>query len=132
MTEFNKLYRYIDYHVAMSNGTNTCVTCETYTIMKHTPHGAWISMHHDMGGRSRGYEELKESKLLKFVVVDARIPWAHKTKELALKSFLIRKDRQLGHINRQLRNVTKAIELGKKLEISDDEILSEKSLLMFE
>jgi len=71
------------------------VDLEWYRIVRKTPKGCWI----DDCGKER------------FVLDVARRKWAYPTKELALDSWMRRKWKQIGHLERQLRGVKMALEL---------------------
>ena len=82
------LIRCEGYHYSQSYDENgrTEVYFDHYEIIKLTPCGCWI----DVWGKK------------KFVIEQARKKWAYPTKELALKSFQIRKQWQIRHLERQL------------------------------
>jgi hypothetical protein len=105
MTEY---YRYDGYKYAQ---------CDSYRVTKCTPKGVWVSL---------GYG-VKE----KFILNDARRRWAYPTKELALESFRIRKERQIMHSNDSIEKANialrkvglKAIDSQSRFHRYDDEEL---------
>jgi len=128
------LYRYIDYHsssvsidewgeaIVSTNTDNTQVQCEAYEIIRTTPKGVWIDnsrmyrlINNGASAQTTSDERFKQipAEDKRFVLLSANVPWAYDTKEAALKSFIIRKERQAGHLTRQLQGVKLAIAIAK-------------------
>jgi hypothetical protein len=91
-----KLYRYDDDHL----GAHQIILSE-FNVRRHTPKGVWIS--------SGWFGE-------KWVSLSGRKRYAYPTKEAAMDSFKIRKNKQLGHLERQLQRVKVTIDMLEKDE----------------
>ena len=83
-----------------SEGETVKVSLKRFKVVKHTPCGAWLWV---WGER-------------KFVLDRARKRLAYETKELALASFMARKERQMLILRKQLRLTIKAHQVGMDLE----------------
>lgn len=83
-------YRYDGYEYA---------SLETYDVLRRTARGAWINI----GLPFKGCEKEK------FILDGARKRWAYPTKEEALESFRIRKERQIRHCNDMIERANKAL-----------------------
>jgi hypothetical protein len=72
-----------------------------YEILRKTPKGCWIKI---------GYQTEK------FILDGARRRWAYPTKELALDSYRIRKERQIRHCNDMIQAANEGlIKMGFKI-----------------
>lgn len=83
-------YRYDGYEYAQ---------CDTYPVLRRTAKGVWINI-------GLSYPGLEKEK---FILDGARKRWAYPTKELALESFQIRKERQIRHCNDMIERANKAL-----------------------
>ena len=99
------LYRYIDRYPC-NEGDDSDIFCESYRILRHTKCGVWINA------------DCQE----RFVLNNARKKYAYPTKKEALRSFKIRKSRQLQHIIRQNDHVVNIISTLDKAENSADAV----------
>lgn len=85
------LYRY-------TNGTGDVIVLDTYPVLRVTPAGKWI----DVYGTER------------FVRDKAHKHFACETKELALASFIARKQRQIRILRAQLRGAEAALTVAQQ------------------
>ena len=91
----DRLYRFED--------RSGVVLLRHYWVRKTTPAGVWI----DMGGGT--WKDGKWKPHLKFVNLGSRKRFACPTEEEAKESFFARKDRQLGILRAQAKNVEQAV-----------------------
>ena len=80
-------YRYDGYK-------NAC--CYAFKVIRKTHCGVWIS--------TGSYHQPE-----RFILNDARRRWAYPTKEDALNSFRIRKERQIMHLNASIEKANQAL-----------------------
>ena len=73
-----------------------------YAIIKETKCGVWIC---ETYGKKR------------FINVNAKKQWACLTKELAIESFISRKNRQISILNSQLEQAKEHLKLAKDIQI---------------
>ena len=86
-----KLYRY--------HNTGNSVFLESYPVLRTTPKGVWITFF--------GKE--------KWVSLETKKRFAYETKELAWRSFLLRKNRQVSHLKRKLAEITSILSESQAL-----------------
>ena len=98
-----ELYRY--------ESASGVVYVTTLPVIKTTPAGRWV----DEDGRKR------------FIRNKGRKRYAWETLELALESFIKRKERQQGILEAQLENVKQALEVATKQK---DELLDRSRMLV--
>jgi hypothetical protein len=77
------------------------VNCYEWRVTKVTPKGVRVGW---------GMAGLMD----RFILLDARKRWAYPTKELALESFIARKERQLRILRAQVETVEKALAIVKR------------------
>lgn len=95
-------YRYENHWYSEDRGTE--IYLHEWTVDKHTPKGVWISRY----GQK------------KFVLNDARKRYAYPTIELAKKSFIARKQHQIGHLRTQLDHAERALKLMQEGKLRED------------
>lgn len=120
MEEVKRLYRY-DYDKAYFYGmANGELICYEFDVIKETPGGYWLVNHVEEDSLTRGRLTGK-----KWISKNAGKKWAHKTKEEALKAYIIRKQYQLKMVKREVDSVDLALRLGEiLLEESKNKIIS--------
>lgn len=84
------LYRY-------SNGTGDRIVLEVFPVLRHTPAGKWIDVY----------------GVQKFVLDKSHKRYACETKEMALASFIARKQRQLRILRGQLKGAEAALAVAQ-------------------
>lgn len=87
---------------------STCeVACEEYEVLKKTAKGVWVQDKYGCGYK-------------KFVLNCARKRFAYPTKKQALESFIKRKQSQLKHLQRGLRDTNYSLSIALKMNIEED------------
>jgi hypothetical protein len=122
------LYRYEEcpryYHSTDHDGeysgtstlTNVTVELREFKVLKTTPKGAWIHLYSWFPFPETEPDQVPKN-CRKWVMLNSRRKWACKTKEEALKQFLIRKRYHLSHLEREREVVAKAIEAAKRITL---------------
>lgn len=108
MSDPKFLYRIFDHwmHESMAD-----IVLDRFRILKETPKGAWINMNTDpMWG---GSIEKKFVLLRDCYGRPTRKRWACETIQDAVKSFIARKEHQVGHLTNQLAQAQAALKEAK-------------------
>lgn len=90
----------------MASYDNVSLKLEEWDVVKETPKGYWIRQNIEPFWAS---DDMWVSKT-------SRKRFAYPTKEEALESFLIRKRKYLGHLERNLTNTKRLIQLAENLK----------------
>lgn len=93
MTEPQVYYRYDCHHFEY----HSQIRAQELVVIRVTPRGVWVS---DYGRK-------------KFVLNDAKKKYACPTKEMALASFIARKERQIDILTAQLERITNALKAAQ-------------------
>lgn len=80
---------------------------ELWVVQRHTPKGVWIIRQDAWCNKER------------FVLNNARKRWAYPTPELALQSFIARKQKQKTILTSQLSNVIEALALAEVMDTKE-------------
>ena len=108
-------YRYEDVQYStcdefgVASGGHLVVELRTYQVLKHTPKGVWLSL---AGG---GFSCIQGGNK-RFVLKDAHKKFACPTLELARKSFIARKQRQVQIHTARANQAKRAILLAESLK----------------
>jgi hypothetical protein len=88
-------------------GTSCEVAFEEYEVFKKTAKGVWVQDKYGCGYK-------------KFILNKAKKRFAYPTKKQALESFIKRKQSQLKHLERGLRDTNYALQIALSMKIEDD------------
>lgn len=111
------LYRYVDSLVSTGysfdgepTGSRVDVRLHEFTVLKRTAKGAWIAL----WGGFRPIEGMSRADR-RFVLDQGRKRFAHETPNLALASFIARKNKQINIYRARVRNAEIALRRAQEI-----------------
>lgn len=99
----SKYYRYQQHH---ETEFSIALHLNEYDVVKTTPKGVWINL----------TDEFDDVAQQKFVLNNANKKWACPTPELALESFIARKNRQIKILRAQVDTATEALNVALRIK----------------
>ncbi|MCZ6897647.1 MAG: hypothetical protein O7D95_02910 [Betaproteobacteria bacterium] len=133
-TKPTKLYRYRDHSFWQEDNPNPIcsIELETFRILKYTAKGGWINK------RQYGFPKIEKGvdrHFHKFVLLSGRKRYAYPDKESAWTSYVIRKQKQIIHLQNRLHITEICYDMAKQNVMEsrdlDVDLIEPKKLNLF-